>query len=69
MAEQSELVREFMDARARYRELYLKLLDLKVPGVIDPADLVAAACNAGDKCHGGTDAMKLERVGQPSDRR
>ncbi len=50
MAKEDELRAEFLKIRERYLDLFRKLIELKVPGVIDP---LAAACNVGEVCHGG----------------
>ena len=64
-----QLVKEFKEARTRYRELYGKIIDIGVKGVIDPQDLVAAKCGAGDSCHGGSTDIALERLILPLERK
>jgi hypothetical protein len=62
--EHTELLKEFMAARSKYRDLYKRLIDLGRAGVIDPADLLAAGCNAGDKCHGGDGDIAIDKIDQ-----
>ena len=59
MAEEQEIVKEFQDLRVKYFDLLARLVDMKVPGLIDP---VAAACSYGEACHGGTTDAFMTRV-------
>jgi len=65
MPEHDKLVQDFKEARAKYRELYAKIIDIGVKGVIDPRELSAAKCEAGDSCHGGSTDIALERLVPP----
>jgi hypothetical protein len=56
MSDIDELVKEFEMIRKRYYELYAKLVEANVPGVIDE---VGASCDTGTKCHGGGDISRF----------
>ena len=65
MPEHDKLVQDFKEARAKYRELYAKIIDIGVKGVIDPRELSAAKCEAGGSYHGGCTDIDLGKVIQP----
>jgi len=47
--------------RTRYKELLAKLVEQRVPGVID---LVGLTCNCGESCHGGSPDRPIESLEQ-----
>jgi hypothetical protein len=61
MPTNDELKAEFFKARERYLDLLQKLVEARVPGVIDP---VAAKCSVGEVCHGG-EFLQRDVVSQP----
>lgn len=65
MANDDALIKEFEKTRDRYYELLMKLIELGIPGVID-FDKVAAKCDVGEVCHGGTFRSPLD-LGRPPD--
>jgi CRISPR/Cas system-associated exonuclease Cas4 (RecB family) len=65
MSIEDELKAEFLKARDRYVELLRKLIELRVPGVIDP---VAAKCSVGEVCHGGEFLTAKDIATQPGAR-
>jgi len=64
MPNNEALIKEFEAARERYQELLERLIDQKIPGVIDA---VAAKCGVGEVCHGGTFRRPLD-LGRPPER-
>jgi hypothetical protein len=51
MPTEQEIVKEFEAARDRYYELVARVVALKIPGLLDE---VAAKCDVGEVCHGGS---------------
>jgi hypothetical protein len=64
MPSNEALVKEYEAARDRYLELLERVIDQKIPGVIDA---VAAKCSVGEVCHGGEFRKPLD-LGRPPER-
>jgi hypothetical protein len=61
-----EVLTDFNEIRDKYAEIFAELVELRVPGVIDP---LAAKCSVGEVCHGGEFlTSRLESVIQPAAR-
>ena len=65
MPEQDKLLKELGEARDRYYKLLAKLIELGVPGIIDVIDKVAAKCDVGEVCHGGTFRKPTDLIRPP----
>jgi hypothetical protein len=69
MPNQDQLIKEFKEAKKRYRDLFIEIIKERVPGVINPEDLVAAKCDAGDSCHGGSNDIAKDFIIDPAFRK
>ena len=62
MAESDDLISQVQISRENYLQNLEKLVQEKVPGVINPA---AAGCSVGEVCHGGTFKRPQDMVVNP----